>query len=206
MIRPTTIAGAAFGDRADGDARIDVDARIRWSAALGISEDWVTMHQVHGAVVARADGPGPVGEADAIVTGVRGLPIAVATADCLPVVLSADGGVGVVHAGWRGLAVGVIPAAVERLGDRLGTVRAAAIGPHIGPCCYEVGPEVVAAVGAASTTTWGATSVDLGRAAEDQLSGIPTERVDACTHHDTDYASFRRDGTEQRQVTVAWLP
>jgi YfiH family protein len=205
MIRPTTIVGAAFGDRHDGDARADSDARARWSSHLGIVPDWATMHQVHGAAVACADGPGPVGDADAIVTDIPGLPIVVATADCLPIVVATDHAVGVIHAGWRGITAGVIPATLAALADGYGPVDRAVIGPHIGPCCYEVGSEVASAVGFPATTTWGTTSVDLGLAAEAQLAGVPTERVDVCTHHDAAHASFRRDGTDERQVTVAWL-
>src|SRR5262245_7368384 len=97
--------------------------------------------QVHGAAVARAqDCPGGV-EADAVVAATAGPPIGVVTADCVPILAaSADGrAVAAIHAGWRGLAAGVIGAGIDAL--RRAAPRAAlraVIGPHIGLCCYEI--------------------------------------------------------------------
>jgi YfiH family protein len=100
--------------------------------------------QQHGKEVAfvREGGNTDPGRADAIVSTLSGVPVGVRTADCVPVLLSMDGGrvVAAIHAGWRGIAKGVVVGAVEAM------VRAAAprgrvtavIGPHIGPCCYEV--------------------------------------------------------------------
>ena len=205
MITPGTVPGAAFGDRSDGDARTDLAARHRMAAELGISDAWATMHQVHGATVATATGADHVGDADAMVTTVAGLPLVVATADCVPIVLRGAHSVAVVHAGWRGVARGVVAAARERLAATGDPATRAVIGPHIGPCCYEVGDEVVAAVGHRTTTRWGTTSVDLGAAVAEQLDGVATELVGGCTHHHDRYASYRRDGTPERQVTVAWV-
>lgn len=204
MIRATTIRGAVFGDRTDGDARSDPTARHRIARELGIDEAWVTMHQIHGSTVRRADRPGDVGDADAIVTAVEGLPLVVATADCVPVVLEGDGGIAVAHAGWRGVAAGIVPAVIAAMVESGDPPLRAVVGPHIGPCCYEVGPEVVAAVGHEATTTWGTVSVDLRAAVVDQLEGIAVEHISACTHHDDRFESYRRDGTRARQVTVAW--
>ncbi len=204
MRRADTVSGAAFGDAADGDARTDPDVRRRFAEHLGIGVAWATMHQVHGAVVRRVEVPGDVGSADAMVTSAIGLPLVVATADCLPVVIEGRRTVAVAHAGWKGVVAGVVPAAIAsmvEMGDR--PVRAV-IGPHIGPCCYEVGPEVADAVGHRSTTTWGTASVDLAAAVADQLGDVAVERIPVCTHHDHRYRSYRRDGTRARQVTVAW--
>ena len=205
MIRPHTIRECGFGDRSDGDGRSDTEARRRMSHELGIPDAWATIDQVHGDGVADITGPGPHGEADAAVTRVPGVPIAVATADCVPVVIRGRHSIAVVHAGWRGVVAGVVPAALARMRADDDTPVAAVVGPHIGPCCYEVGPEVVAAVGHAGTTTWGTPSVDLGAAVSGQLAPIETERVDLCTCHEKRFASFRRDATKDRQVTVAWL-
>ena len=106
MIRPPGFAGAAFGTARSGDLRVDHVGRASVSAALGIAPDWAFVKQVHGARVIEAVTAGDLGEADAIVTYSPGLPIAVATADCVPVVIESEEAVGVVHAGWRGAAAG----------------------------------------------------------------------------------------------------
>ena len=101
MIRPPGFAGAAFGTTASGDLRADTARRVMVSEELGISPDWAFVHQVHGATVAVATEPGNLGDADAIVSSSLGLPIAVATADCVAVIIEARDAVAVVHAGWR---------------------------------------------------------------------------------------------------------
>lgn len=101
----------------------------------------VRLRQVHGAAVLVADAPGSGAEADAAVTDRPGLPLTVRTADCLPVILLEPGGrVGVAHAGWRGLAAGVLEAALSAFADPAGLEIL--VGPAIGPCCFEVGAEV----------------------------------------------------------------
>ncbi|MBD0339213.1 MAG: laccase domain-containing protein, partial [Thermoleophilia bacterium] len=105
--------------------------------------------QVHGARVVPANGRGE--EADAIWTDERRRPLLVVTADCLPIALMRVDGppaLALVHAGWRGLADGVVGAAAGVLGGEL----AAVVGPGIGPCCYEVGPEVTERFGADGPT------------------------------------------------------
>lgn len=98
------------------------------------------MRQVHEARVLEVDRPGEHGPCDALVTASPGLWLRVKTADCLPLVLWRPGRLGVCHAGWRGLALGVVEAAVHHM-EHAGALRVW-IGPAIGPCCYEVGPEV----------------------------------------------------------------
>ena len=97
--------------------------------------------QVHGAVVRRAAGIGEPG--DGLWTDTPGEPLLVFTADCLPVALARTNGeasaVAALHVGWRGLLAGIVGAAVSSLG---GERLSAAVGPGIGPCCYEVGPDV----------------------------------------------------------------
>ena len=168
----TVAVGRAFTDPADGDMRGDPKARRAVSDRLGISADWATLTQVHGGDALRVDRPGVAGEADALVTTRPGLPLAVFTADCLGVVLSGPGSVGVAHAGWRGLAgqggVGVLESAMRALFERfqalalINKAQAAIknvannaesfetvargtlawLGPCIGPQAFEVGPEV----------------------------------------------------------------
>jgi YfiH family protein len=164
------------------------------------------MTQVHGGAVLRVDGPGVAGETDALVTERLDLPLAVRTADCVPVVIHGESTVAVVHAGWRGLAAGVLThALVELAGDGDRPVRAA-IGPSIGPCCYEVGAEVIAALGGSETiTTWGTASVDLWSVAERQLADLEVWRADLCTYCEAAFHSYRASGTELRQTSVGWL-
>jgi hypothetical protein len=83
----------------------------------------------------------------------------------------------------------------------------AAIGPGIGPCCFEVGEEVAGGLDRfRAQTTWGTTSVDLGSAIRSELPGIEIWSADSCTLHDRDWFSYRRDQTSARQATVGWLP
>ncbi len=161
---------------------------------------------MHGADVLVAAGPGDQGEGDAIVTERPGLPLAVATADCLPIVIEGDAATAVVHAGWRGVAGGVVAAAAAALFDAGSPARRVAIGPGIGPCCYEVGAEVLDALGGfEADTTWGTPSVDLAAAAAAQLPVAPWA-ADVCTRCGDGWHSYRRDLTRARQVAVAWLP
>src|SRR5262245_13587512 len=127
-----------------------VDNRSRLAAALGLAPENVVMgHQVHGTELLwheRAQEPrifadvvpSPV-DVDAHATDQPGLVPLVMTADCLPVALAGSGGVAMAHGGWRGLAGGILERAAEAV-----RAEGAAVGPGIGPCCYEVGEEVLA--------------------------------------------------------------
>jgi len=188
-----------------------------------------TLHlarQVHGARVAEypvsgADGaPGEISEpveADALVARAPGHAVGVVTADCLPILLAAKGGAcAAVHAGWRGLIAGVIEAAIERLGG--GSGLEAAIGPAIGPCCFEVGPEVVARFAARFPGSAGfarggdgdRSLIDLPGAAREILvtCGVDSGHIreaDLCTRCRPEglLESYRRDGkTAGRMVAV----
>lgn len=207
MIRPEGFRGAAFGDASDGDARRDPEARSLISTSLGISDRWAWLRQVHGADVVPVDEPGDQGEADAAYTTVPGLPIAVSTADCLPVILEGDRAVGVAHAGWRGAAAGVVGMLRRAMEEAGVPPTRAAVGPGIRPCCFEVGPEVAERFpGHTSETDWGTRSVDLPAAVAADLEGLEVWVSSDCTRGDARYHSHRRDGTPERQVTVAWLP
>ncbi len=124
-----------------GDDRAAVTenlSRIR-DAMDGRPSAWV--RQVAGDAVARAEGPGFVGEADALITCERDVSLVVAVADCVPVALVAEDEVGMVHSGWRGTLSGV--AGKTARGMRGETLRAY-IGPCIRECCYEVSEELAA--------------------------------------------------------------
>jgi YfiH family protein len=155
--------------------------------------------QVHGTRVV-VDGPGGE-EADGQVTTRPGVAAIVLVADCLPVALAGPDAAGVVHAGWRGLSDGVLEAGVAAMGDA-GRV-AAAIGPGIGPCCYEVGDDVRAVFGTSART------LDLKAVARERLNGVGVTEVHdcgLCTACDAGrFFSHRRDhGLTGRQAGLAW--
>lgn len=167
------------------------------------------VRQVHGATVLRADRVGVLGDGDAIVTTEPGLRIAVRVADCAPIALLADGVVGVVHAGWRGIVAGVIPAALDAMRALGATDIRAVLGPCIHAECYEfAGPELddlVARYGESvrGTTSRGTPAFDVPAAVRAQLPGVVVESV--CTSCSPEHWSFRARGEQERQAVVAWL-
>lgn len=207
MISPPGRQGVAFSEGSDGDLRGDTGSRRRISGSLGISEEWATVHQVHGHEVHRVETPGDAGHADGLWTSERGLPLAVFTADCFGVVLHADNAVGVAHAGWRGVDAGVVNRLRSGMADAGHVPLSAEIGPGIGPCCFEVGTEVAERFSTTSaTTTWGTTSVDLTQALKAQLEGTDVWTVGSCTMHEPDWFSHRQDATPMRLATLGWVP
>lgn len=176
--------------------------------------------QVHEATVAvhLADGPDPsLDGVDAQVTDRRDLILAALTADCLPVALLAPWGVGVAHAGWRGLAAGVVTRTIEALLGLPGAGRvseiAAITGPCAAGCCYEVGPEVHAAFaghpgGHLAKHRTGPEKIDLPAiaAAELQAAGVHSvSSAGGCTIHDDQWFSHRRSGgITGRQAGLVW--
>ena len=206
MNRPPGVHGAAFTEAQDGDQRNDLTARSAVSSWLGISRGWATVRQVHGVTLIRAAGPGEQGEADAMWSDDPQLPLAVFTADCFGVVLKAKTAVGVAHAGWRGAAGGVVTALREEMSAQGHPPVTAAIGPGIGPCCFEVGPDVAERFpDHVRETTWGATSVDLAASIRAELEGLDVWLVGTCTMHGESHYSHRRTRTAQRIATIAWV-
>lgn len=194
-----------------GRAESPPDRRWREALArLGVDAPVVTPVQVHGARVARVAGPASPGEADAVVTTERGLALGVVTADCTPVLLRVPGraAVGAVHAGWRGAAAGVVEAGVAALCAAAGTTPhavEAAIGPTIGPCCYQVGREVrdafAARTGETTASAWAPDGerlrLDLREAVRRLLAAAGVVRVGLvgpCTGCSPELHSYRRDG------------
>jgi YfiH family protein len=159
-------------------------------------------HQVHGTRVVVAGGDA-VPDADGQVTAEPGVAPTVLVADCVPIALIAPEAVGTLHAGWRGLASGIVDAGVAALRG-LGASRiAAAIGPGAGPCCYEVGPHVHAAFGTSGPT------LDLKTLVRVRLVDAGVEQVHdcgLCTICDPErFFSHRRDaGRTGRQAGLAW--
>ncbi len=154
--------------------------------------------QVHSPTVHRAH-PGDRGQpGDGLWSDEPGVPMLALSADCLPIALARRSGgraLAVVHAGWRGLSEGVVAAGVAALG---GGEIAAVVGPAIGPCCYEVGPEVSRLFDADLTVD---RHLNLWEAAERTLraAGVAeVERVDLCTHCRPEFFfSHRRSGRER---------
>jgi len=160
-----------------------------------------TLKQIHSAICIAADGRcGILGQGDALLEDRPGAVIAIKTADCLPILLVDERrrAVAAVHAGWRGTVAHVAAAAVAAMNQRFGTNPPdlhAAIGPGIGKCCYEVGPEVAAQFG-----EQGRAHISLSDANRTQLlaAGVTPERIYAsnlCTMCSAEeFHSFRRDG------------
>jgi len=192
-------------------------------ATLGIAgEPPAFLRQIHGADVITVERGGPAGRADVLVTARAALPLAIFSADCLPIVLydPVNGRLAMAHAGWRGTAQSAARAAAGALvsaGGRAETLLGA-IGPSIGPCCYEVDGPVIERFAAAFPGEWsswvtaagpGKWMLDLWRANEDQLrmAGLDPGRVDnprLCTACRGDlFFSYRRGRGQGRLVTVA---
>ena len=206
MIRPPGRSGVAFTSAADGDMRHDAGARSRASRALGIPKDWATVKQVHGSHVIEATEPGQQGNGDGLWTRRSDLPLAVFTADCFGVVIHADGAVGVAHAGWRGVASGVVGAMTAAMQAAGHEPRRAEVGPGIGPCCFEVGGEVGEIfVEDGAKTTWGTPSVDLVSALSAQLGQIDVWLAGRCTMHEGDWFSHRENQARERLAAIGWI-
>jgi len=183
-------------------------AREAAQEALGNSGEVFFLRQVHGCAVATPPWKEPP-DADASVTGQPGMLLAIETADCLPVLIvdPIRRRVAAAHAGWRGTAARVTQSAVRAMVDTGSKAEdlLVALGPSIGPCCYEVGPEVEAAFGPSGagffvTGTADRKHLDVAAANRAQLEevGIAPSRIDSvghCTKCREDlFFSYRRDG------------
>ncbi len=216
--------------RAGDDPEIVKDNLCDMKKAVGVHDlRIVTMKQVHGDRIVDVRDPNvkEVGEADGMVTEERGLFLGVLTADCVPILFSVSGRklVAAVHAGWKGTLAGLAAKMVRHLRDRYGVepeTLEAALGPAIGPCCYEVRSDVSAPL----VKKWGELAkgcvearegktflalADLNRSLLEE-AGIPSSkifRVGPCTScARNDFFSYRREGGETgRQISfIGWLP
>ena len=200
----TTRHAGNLGLWTDDDPAVVAENRRR-VLALTRAEGFAYGRQVHGADVVVADAPTDEAvDADAQVVFARGLPALVLTADCLPILLATPDAVAAVHAGWRGLADGVVEAAVAKLGD--GPISAV-IGPAACRRCYEVGDEVREMFGHAPLGH--PAPIDLKAIARERLEAVGAEVHDVglCTIHDDPalFFSHRRDrGVTGRQAGAVW--
>lgn len=210
--RPPAVEAArlALGDR---------DAFVRELARLGGLRRVVGAEQVHGAdvlVVGAGPGVGPDGAvADALITAEPRLGLAVLVADCVPVFLVDARGraAGIVHAGWRGTAAGVLEAAIEAMRAELG-VEPLELHVHLGPSicgrCYDVGPEVFEALGLPAPPHKGFLDLAGVLAARGEALGVRPDRVSRsayCTRCDEErFHSYRGEaGTSARMAAFVAL-
>ena len=212
---------ALFTTRAEGNmssvggegAELGAANRERLRRQVGLTA-LARSFQVHGAEVLRVSSPPARREthdalprADGQATALRGLGVMALTADCLPVALGCEGAVAMVHAGWRGIAAGVLEEGVAALRELGGAGElAAVIGPCAEGCCYEVGPEVHEALGQGAR---GRGPIDLRGIAHRRLLAAGVDSVQdlrACTICGEGLFSHRREGAAAgRQAAVAWL-
>lgn len=200
-------AAANLADHVGDNPAAVAANRVSLSENLGINADWSVVSQVHGARVVEG-APGNCGEADAITLAVPGLPVAIFTADCVPVLIASETKLSVAHAGWRGLDAGVIEAAAEALGE---AGVSAIIGPAMLTCCYRVsedlaghfskrfGPEVV---GPGPVLDLQAVALKILT----ETCGIGSVSVLGPCTHSAELFSYRDDGpVTGRQALVAWI-
>jgi len=204
-----------IGVLTDDDNAAVIANRRRLAAALGLAAERIPIGlQVHGAALAthtEPQRPSPfaapgseIPEVDGHVVAVPGLAPLVFVADCLPVALSGPGGVAMLHCGWRGLAAGIVAAGAAAIG-----ATDAAIGPGIGPCCYEVGAEVLEAFAGLGEGIAAGRMLDLPEVAWRLLRGAGVERVESaglCSSCEPGlFFSHRRDrGRTGRQAGLVW--
>ena len=197
---------------ADEPQRVNENRR-RLCAEIGAEPDALAMnYQHHSADVLRAQAGSRGACGDGIWTDERGLPVLVLAADCLPIALARANGsepaLALLHAGWRGLLEGIVPAGVSALG---GGAVAAAVGPAIGPCCYEVGEDVADRFRRAfGFGLYRDGRLDLWTAAERALRAagcVRVDRVDLCTACSPEsFFSHRRDeGLTGRQGVIGHI-
>jgi polyphenol oxidase len=208
-------AEVAFTNRHHGDmggSTAALDARRRSVVDLA----WSVPRQVHGAdvVVVDQSGAGHGVAADALVTAIPGVAIAVLTADCAPVAFSsAEGVLGVAHAGWRGLQAGVLEATVAAMRQLGATDVSAVLGPCIHPCCYEFGEADLTGLvdqfgpTVASQDRAGSPALDVPAGVEVALAGVGVSmvgQVATCTGCFGTLYSWRVRRDQERQATVVW--
>jgi YfiH family protein len=197
--------------RASGDM---AGAQARSILRKALPDEPIWLRQVHGTTVVEVDACPRLPEADAAVARERRRVCAVVVADCMPVLFSDAKGavVGIAHAGWRGLAAGVIEATLAAMRTSPSAI-CAWLGPAIGPEAYEVGEEVRAAFAgyesAFMATRPGHWRLDLYAVARRRLEAKGVGRVCGggfCTFTERDrFFSYRRDGTKARMAALLWL-
>jgi purine-nucleoside/S-methyl-5'-thioadenosine phosphorylase / adenosine deaminase len=215
-----------LGIYTEDDRDAAIENRRRLAAALGLAPERIAVaHQVHGAELIEHSGPPSLGcsfasyeagdeqrgsggdelvKADGHVVAAGGIAALVFVDECVPVALSGPGGVAMLHCGWRGLAAGIVAKGAAAVG-----ATDAAIGPSVGPCCYEVGDEVLASFERLGEGIAPGRMLDLPEVARRLLAEAGVERVETsglCTSCEAGlFFSHRRDaGRTGRQAGLAW--
>jgi len=187
------------------DETLDALPWLRHGFGTRLSVGWpnttnlATTKQIHSDRVLFVESPGPQGEGDAMISNSPGIGLAIRTADCLPILIAdpKNRAVAAIHAGWRGVVSEIAPKAINAMSwqfDSKPEDLVIAIGPGIGACCFEVGPEVAVQFGMA-----GRTKIDLIGTLCRQLgrNGVSTRQISAaglCTYCDAQlFESYRRD-------------
>lgn len=212
-------ASLNLGEHVGDDPARVAENRRRLVTALQLRNEPRWLQQVHGIRVARLEGAPVAAPADAAVTARAGEACVVTTADCLPVLFCDRAGtrVAAAHAGWRGLAAGVLEAAVAAMDAPAGELLAW-MGPAIGPKAYEVGEELrqafvsrdpKAAAAFAPGRGPGKWWCDLYMLARQRLEAMGMKQIHgggSCTYTEQErFFSFRRDGECGRMATLVWL-
>ena len=219
LLRSDTLEARGFHHAFPERGATDADLVRELGLPLGVAI--VQVKQVHGADAIDAAEAGPNRCADALVgrAGVGPHAVGVRVADCVPVLVGDDasGNVAAIHAGWRGVVAGVVRAGVARLTESGAPAHlVAAIGPCIGPCCFEVGRDVAEQIVRASPGARVVVAdrgdkafVDLRAAVRAQLVALGVEDtciddVAGCTKHESArFHSFRRDGPSSGRMLAA---
>lgn len=215
--RAGTVVHVRCSTRDDGDFhRVDVPlAELEERRRRFVDLPWTMLDEEHGCIVREVDRPGAHDGAsgDVLVTDLPGVVLGCWVGDCAPVALVGAGRrLAVAHAGWRGLAAGVLDAAADALGERVDRV---VLGPTIGPCCYEFGADDLEAVAAgvgvpphhlAGRTTDGGLALDVPAAvaAFTARLGADLSRLGGCTGCAFPGYSYRVRRDPQRHVVAVW--
>jgi YfiH family protein len=194
---------------------LDALSWLRHGFGTKLSVGWpnttnlATVKQIHSDRVLLVESPGPQGEGDAMISNSQGVGLAIRTADCLPILIAdpKNHAVAAIHAGWRGVVSQIAPKAIDAMNRQFGSRPedlVIAIGPGIGGCCFEVGPEVAVQFGMA-----GRTKVDLIGTLCRQLgrNGVSARQIGTaglCTYCDAQlFDSYRRDRSAAgRMITI----
>lgn len=219
------LAVAVVTERTDGDVhpeRVDAETLRRRQIEL-TGMPWMMLDEVHGTEIVVADTLNPVeyplaGLGDVLLANRSPQTPAVWAADCAPIALFGSDGTSrvVAHAGWRGLAAGVLDAAIDGLESTGTKVAAAVLGPCIHGCCYEFGSSDLARVAhgvdapssaVACVTNWGTAGLDVPAAVAAGLArrGVALDAVGACTGCDQRFHSHRRRAEPERHALIAWF-
>jgi len=208
------VARSFTTDSRDGDARAP-GALTRLLRFRGLPSHAARAEQIHDrrvVIVPKLRKSVTVAQADGLLTDASGQPLAIFTADCVPIFLTAgqERVVGLLHAGWRGVQRNILQAAIRRIRKTWG-IRASEVeiwaGPSIGPCCFKVRWDVARFFPQARRRAGGQWTVDLVAAIKAQAGRLGAhwgsqKPANGCTMHNKRYFSYRRDQTTKRQVSI----